>query len=456
MTNLPQFSSRQRRGEKGVWIVNGIIRDQLGWIFVKLPQEYDLGIDAYIEVLTSGVQGTDEAQGTGRLIAAQIKCGSSWLDEQTADGYIFRGELKHLDYYLNYSLPVLIILCDPDSEVCWWVKVSPTSVERTRKAWRIRVPFEQRLDNTCVDQLVGISREGQNGHDAFFWWAPYEITWHHNITLVVLPVYPENGKALCISKHPITNAQYKEFVDEQWVKEPSGERYLGKEILGNHWAGSFYPWRDDDFRDPNKPVVCISYWNASLFCDWLHEKYGCYVKLPTAKLWDFAAFGTEFPTYNPNSLLKFTQKVHHQSSSPAAIDVIGERTNQWGITDLIGNIWEWCALDDEGFVGERISHDIVRHRYEGFYDRNLQLKGGSFLDDLAFTTPWMRSTELAQGSRTCHADIGFRVTTELLVSSLPTEIQEKLQLCKRLLPRTQSYRNPTLYPSDFKEKDFPT
>lgn len=455
MTNLPQFSNRQRLGRKGVRIVDEIISDQLGWIFVGLPQEYDLGIDAYIEVLSPGVQETGTAHGTGRLIAAQIKCGSSWLDEQTSEGYVFRGELKHLDYYLNYSLPVIIILCNPDSKVCWWVKISPVCIERTPKGWKIIVPFEQRLDSSCFDKLIGISREGQSGHDAFFWWVPHEINWHHDITMGVLPVYPENGKALCMSKHSITNLQYKGCVDEQWVREPVGEKYVGQ-ILGNQWSGPFYPWRTDSFQDPNQPVVCVSYWDASLYCDWLHEKYRCYVKLPTLKLWDFAAFGTEFPAHNPTNFLKLTDKVHHQASAPAVIDSTGERTNLWGIADLLGNVWEWCALDEEGFIGETTSRGIPRHRYEGFYDGNPQLKGGGFLDDLASIRPWMQSAELAQGSRTCHADIGFRVSTEVLVSTLPINIQEKLQSCKRLLPRNQSYRNPALFPSGFKEKDFPT
>jgi Domain of unknown function (DUF4365)/Sulfatase-modifying factor enzyme 1 len=456
MTNLPQFSNSQRLGRIGVRIVDDAISGQLGWIFRELPQEYDLGIDAEIEVLTTGVQTTSATYGTGRLIASQIKCGSSFLKEKTSEGYVFRGKLKHLDYYLNYSLPVLIILCDPDSKECWWAKVSPTSIERTQEGWKIIVPFRQRLDRSCLEDLIGISREGQSGHDTFFWWVPHEIAWHHNITLAVLPIYPENGKALCISKHPITNAQYKEFVEEQWVREPVGEKYLGEILLANHWSGSFYPWKNESFRDPNQPVVCISYWNASLYCDWLYEKYGCYVKLPTSKLWDFAAFGNEFPAYNPTDFLKITHSVHHQASAPAVIDSTGKRTNPWGVADLLGNVWEWCALDDEGFIGKGISGDIPRHRYKGFYDRNLHLKGGGFLDDLTSIIPSMRSTELDQGSCTCHFDIGFRVSTEILVSSLPVNIQEKLQLCKRLLPRNQSYANPSLYPSDFKEKDFPT
>ena len=51
-----------------------------GWIFRSQPSDY--GIDAEIELVAD-----DEA--TGRLIAAQIKSGASYLRRKTTDGYVY-------------------------------------------------------------------------------------------------------------------------------------------------------------------------------------------------------------------------------------------------------------------------------------------------------------------------------------------------------------------------------
>ena len=457
MMKLPKRTDAQKLGVSAADVLSAVLTNFCN--VIPVHQERDFGIDFICEIFQDG-------HPTGKWFNVQSK----GAEEVKIKSNTIKINIKvrTLNYWLLQENPTFIIVVNRQDNTFYWSFPEEFLQSRSNKDCQNQEEVTILIPTNNCFQLnskelpyelisrINLPRKRQYGHDKYFWWIPYEIGWHHDITLVVLPVCPENGKALCMSKHPITNSQYKGFVDDQWVKEPVGARYLGKEILGQHWVSPFYPWRTDNFRDPNKPVVCVSYWNASLFCDWLHEKYGCYVKLPTSKLWDFAAFGTEFPAYDPNIFLNMTKKVHHQSSSPAVIDLIGERTNKWGIADLLGNVWEWCALDSEGFVGESESHHIVRHRYEGFYDRNLNLKGGGFLDNLESTKLWMQSTELAHGSRTCHSDIGFRVTTEVLVSSLPTNIQEKLQVFKRLMPRTQSYSNPKLYPSDFKYKDFPS
>jgi hypothetical protein len=83
-------------------------------------------------------------------------------------------------------------------------------------------------------------------------WVPYELPWPDGSTMVVLPIRPTDGYALLIGKHPITNAQYRRFVEEGRGREPSGEHFID-----SRWQGSFYPWREVEFSDPEQPVVCV-------------------------------------------------------------------------------------------------------------------------------------------------------------------------------------------------------
>lgn len=135
------YSSTERQGVHGVAL---IVHEQLGWLFREQPID-DWGIDAQIEVV-------DERGPTGRLVAAQIKSGNSYFSEKN-DGFVFRGELRHLDYWRNHSLPVILILYDPSSRTAYWESVIDAHVQRTGSAWKISVPEAKRLGKHSVDEL---------------------------------------------------------------------------------------------------------------------------------------------------------------------------------------------------------------------------------------------------------------------------------------------------------------
>lgn len=273
-------------------------------------------------------------------------------------------------------------------------------------------------------------------------WVPYELTWPDGSTMVVLPIHPMSRlmrrrlglansyrpSALCISKYPITNAQYKRFVKDGRGKEPVGEHYISQpEEITQHaaseqkgissWQGPFYPWNTEDFRDPEKPVVCVDFHDAKAYCDWvngLNTQYGADTTLPDPALWDFAAFGMEFPSYDPDTMLARNQRIHHKSSAPAAIDRTGARSNNLGVSDLLGNIWEWCEQSTDALAGL------------GIQEPPIELRGGGFLDDLSRVKPAISHDRLKDGLKTCHSDLGFRIAAAISIDDLPEEIQQRL------------------------------
>jgi len=82
---------------------------------------------------------------TGQALAVQIKYGKSYFREKNKWGYIYRGELKHFNYLANYPLPVLVVICHPESDMCYWVRFEPEQSQITAAGWKITVPFENRL-----------------------------------------------------------------------------------------------------------------------------------------------------------------------------------------------------------------------------------------------------------------------------------------------------------------------
>lgn len=145
-SDFPRYAGSAQTGNKGVRIVENIIHDEFGWIFREQEGQKDFGIDAHIELV-------ERDRVLGRMLAVQIKCGESYLKKKAKDGFIFTGEQKHLNYFLNYPVPVLITLCHPETKQCWWCEVDPTEMEEAASGWQITVPFTQSLDVSAREKL---------------------------------------------------------------------------------------------------------------------------------------------------------------------------------------------------------------------------------------------------------------------------------------------------------------
>ncbi len=124
-------------GRSGVHAV-GEQLTRLGYIF-REQQTDDYGIDAHIEIVAGGLV-------TGKLIALQIKTGPSWFQESTQHGYVFRGDNEHLKYWMEHSLPVLIILHNDETHISYWQAIKTENIIQTGKGWKIIVPKTQKIN----------------------------------------------------------------------------------------------------------------------------------------------------------------------------------------------------------------------------------------------------------------------------------------------------------------------
>lgn len=123
--------------------------ESIGYSFREQPTS-DFGIDAHVEIIENN-------QATGRMIAAQIKGGPSWFREKTSEGIVYRGDKQHLQYWLNSSLPVIIILYDIESNTAYWQSVTSELAQSTGKRWKIIVPFTQKIDEASKEQFRKIA-----------------------------------------------------------------------------------------------------------------------------------------------------------------------------------------------------------------------------------------------------------------------------------------------------------
>lgn len=155
--------SQSRTGRIGVAGTQLLI-ERLGWIFREQPIE-DYGIDAHIEVV-------ENSTATGKLIALQIKSGKSWFREKTSNGFVFRGKTEHLEYWQQHSLPVIVVLYKDDEQTAYWQSVSSSNIQKTDKAWKLIIPFAQKIDTLSLEKIQELSRKltATNGYTILSLW----------------------------------------------------------------------------------------------------------------------------------------------------------------------------------------------------------------------------------------------------------------------------------------------
>jgi hypothetical protein len=154
MADWPTFSDEDHGGRIGVNLVGLKVHKLLRWIFRETASS-DIGLDGEIEV-----RHRDKTS-HGRLISVQVKCGHSFLSERGESGYRYRGSLKHLRYWLAHTTPVIVVLCDPDQERCWWQVVDPQLVAFHQAGWSLEVPFANEVVADSISALERIANRFQ-------------------------------------------------------------------------------------------------------------------------------------------------------------------------------------------------------------------------------------------------------------------------------------------------------
>jgi hypothetical protein len=131
-------------GRQGVAFVELTV-SRLGHQFREQPKN-DVGIDAHVELVDSAAR-----KATGQLVALQIKAGPSFFNERSESDVTYRGDQKHLDYWLNHSLPVFLVLVDAEQQKAYWKEINDTTVERLSKGWKVAVPFSNELPTNFIN-----------------------------------------------------------------------------------------------------------------------------------------------------------------------------------------------------------------------------------------------------------------------------------------------------------------
>ncbi len=180
-----------------------------------------------------------------------------------------------------------------------------------------------------------------------------------------------------IAKYPVTNLQYRRFVDadgymkrEYWSNDGwawrDGEYHslastlheidrLSRRPLNRHNEPAF--WRDLKWNNPLAPIVGVNWFEAEAYCNWLSCELNKPIRLPYEEEWARAAchtdgraypWGNRFDRFRLNSR-DWWGEAENEARSTTMVGQFEGGNSVAGISDMSGNVWEWTNswFDDQ-------------------------------------------------------------------------------------------------------------
>ncbi len=170
-------------------------------------------------------------------------------------------------------------------------------------------------------RVSGIEIEGDSdiGVDVQYSWEDSPRR-HHLKTLDI--------KAFYMDRHPVTNAEFKKFLEAAHYRPADDHNFL------KDWSNGSYPagWA-------NKPVTWVSLEDARAYAQWAGKR------LPHEWEWQYAAQGVDGRMYpwgaQWDAAAVPAPETRRVMRGPDDVNAHPRGASPFGVEDLVGNVWQW-------------------------------------------------------------------------------------------------------------------
>jgi len=199
------------------------------------------------------------------------------------------------------------------------------------------------------------------------------------------PVHEVSVSRFAMGRYEVTFAEYDKFAEATGRAKPD----------------------DEGWGRGNRPVINVSWHDATAYAEWLSGQTGHSYQLPTEAEWEYAArAGTETKYWWGNDI--GTNKANCRNSSCGdsfnyTAPVGSFDANPFGIYDTAGNIWEWVQ---DIYSSDYYSNSIYSNPTGPFTGSDRVLRGGG-RDSPAPNCRAANRNDISPDYR--YNDIGFRL-----------------------------------------------
>jgi len=204
----------------------------------------------------------------------------------------------------------------------------------------------------------------------------------------------DNPKWLLIIAEYITQEQFIKLLEEIYPYEMNPYQTTFEEYDEYCKSTGVEKPKDEGWGRGKRPVINVSWEDATAYAKWLSEKEGVEYRLPTSDEWYLACnvgAKTKWHFGDDENLLK-DYAWYNENSDGKTHSVGALKPNALGLYDMHGNVWEWC---------------------EDWYDKEKKYKafcGGSWINN-AFNTRSAVRDRLSPSDR--YDNVGFRLLRTL-------------------------------------------
>ncbi len=148
-----------------------------------------------------------------------------------------------------------------------------------------------------------------------------------------------------LGQYPVTLGEFVTFYHDANYKLEMERDNKGDYGLDSDKPSEKRPWAAGFENGNDHPVVFLTWNDAVAFCEWMTKKEGKEYRLPTEAEWEYACRAGSTTRYCfGDSESELGDYAWYTANSDHKTHPVGQkRANAFGLYDVHGNVWQWCA-----------------------------------------------------------------------------------------------------------------
>ena len=220
------------------------------------------------------------------------------------------------------------VICSGLAVAVWLMNQSPSDPQTTAT----QLPLNS--TSPIVQAKGNIRKPGQTIKNS----VGMEFAWIPPGTFVMGSPKTEVGAAFDELQHNVVLTKGFYFGVHEVTREHFALFIQETQYETSDWRAEWLP------QAKNYPVTCVNWDDALAFCQWLSRKEKVTYRLPTEAEWEYACRAGSKTAYHSGAEITKQDAHFDRNNDCASGSLVGNYApNAWGLHDMHGNVFEWCA-----------------------------------------------------------------------------------------------------------------